>query len=95
VGWRQVLADVLGSAVASGSVYSSPAVGAALQAAVVFYHSTGENLTYTEVAEYALPTSDEDWSYPSEDVQQGYRELAEHHGLLEDGLKREGAVSGA
>jgi len=95
VGWRQVLADVLGAAVASGSVYSSPAVGAALQAAVAFYHSTGENLTYTEVAEYALPISDEDWSYPSEDLQQGYRELAEHHGLLEEALQREGAVSGA
>lgn len=75
-GWRQVLADALGMPVASGSPLASPSVGAALQAAVVYYQSTGENLTFTEVAEYALPVADGDWSYPNLEKKELYEKLA-------------------
>ncbi len=52
--WRQLLADVLGLPVFGAKLESCPALGAALQAAVTFFHQSGEDLSYAEMASYAV-----------------------------------------
>ena len=88
-GRRQLLADVFGMPVASAGPLASPAVGAALQAAAVFYHASGENLSYTELVEYALPVHDGDWSHPRQGQTRFYEELRHNRGHLEELMEGE------
>ena len=52
--WRQLLADVTGLPVTAPDAFRGPAMGAALQAAVAFFHHHGESLSFAELAAYAV-----------------------------------------
>ena len=83
-GRRKMLAAVLCLPVGSANPVSSPAVGAALQAAVAFYEASGENLSFTEIAEYALPVPDVEWAHPSDRPTSLYENLAARQARLDD-----------
>lgn len=51
---RQLLADVMGVPVAPVSSRQGAAVGAAMQAAVSFFHESGESLGFAEIATYLV-----------------------------------------
>lgn len=88
---RRMLADVLGVPVGSAHPVASPAVGAALHAAVAFYAASGENLSFTEITEYALAIRDDEWSQPGETRAQIYQQLAARQEKLE--MLMHGAIS--
>jgi xylulokinase len=51
---RQLLADVFGAPVVPVSSRQGAAVGAAMQAAVAFFHQSGESLGFAEIASYLV-----------------------------------------
>ena len=51
---RQLLADVFGTPVVPVSSRQGAAVGAAMQAAVAFFHQSGESLGFEEIASYLV-----------------------------------------
>jgi xylulokinase len=52
---RQLMADVFGAPVMPVSSRQGAAVGAAMQAAVAFFHGCGESLGFEEIASYWSP----------------------------------------
>lgn len=80
--WRQLLADVLGLPVLRSRPESSPALGAALQAGVTFFHRSGENLTYEEMTSYAALPEEQSSCTPHPARHELYRAQAERHDEL-------------
>lgn len=74
---RRILADVLGVPVMSARGETPAALGAALQAAVTFFHLSGEDLSYSEIASYAVEPDEGTRCEPGPEEHALYRELLE------------------
>ncbi len=87
--WRQLVADVLGLSVLGAKPESCPALGAALQAAVTYFHQSGEDLTYAEITSYAVLPEQQTLCSPQPQRHEFYRELMGRQAhlaqILEDG----------
>jgi xylulokinase len=88
--WRQLLADVLGLHVLSSGRESGAALGAALQAAVTFFHQSGEDLTFAEMTSYATLPEEQTLCVPEGSRHEFYRDLMGRHEQLGE-LLAEGA----
>ena len=73
---RQLLADVFGV----------PVVGAAMQAAVMFFHESGESLDFEEIASYLVAGDSESRCEPDPQVHEMYQELMARQQYLVDTL---------
>lgn len=62
---RQLLADALGSCVVPVASSHGPAVGAAMQAAVAFFHHCGESLGFEEISSYLVSGNVEERCEPN------------------------------
>ncbi|MDA7535594.1 FGGY family carbohydrate kinase [bacterium] len=64
--WRQLLADVCGVQTYSLKNQEGAALGAAIHAAVAYFRQTGESLSFSEMAAYAVVAEDDSWCTPDE-----------------------------
>ena len=87
--WRQLMADVLGQPVQSAKSHSSPALGAALQAAVTFFQQSGENLSFAEMTSYAVLPEQQTLCSPHPQRHEFYRELMDRQHRLAESLREE------
>lgn len=83
---RQLLADVLGAPVVPVSSRQGAAVGAAMQAAVCFFHECGESLDFAEVASYLVAGDGGARRDPNPSVHEFYQELMSRQQYLVDTL---------
>ena len=70
--WRQLIADVCGVQTYSLRNQEGAALGAAIHAAVAYFQQTGESLSFSEMAAYAVVADDESWCTPHEDRHEFY-----------------------
>lgn len=89
---RQLLSDVMGLPIMSSRVSAGGAMGAALQAAVTFFHQSGENLSYAEITSYALAPDHLSRCEPDADRHAFYRDLLGRQQALEE-IMNGGGVS--
>ncbi|NNC87862.1 MAG: xylulokinase [Akkermansiaceae bacterium] len=80
--WRQVIADVLGLPVYGARATACPSTGAALQAAVTFFHRSGEDLSYGEITSYAVEPAEESRCDPDPARHAHYKDLLERQRTL-------------
>jgi len=83
---RQMLADVFGTAVAPVSSRQGAAVGAAMQAAVSFFHESGESLGFAEIATYLVSGDPRLRCEPDMQNHELYQELMSRQQYLVDTL---------
>ncbi|MGD7654541.1 MAG: xylulokinase [Verrucomicrobiales bacterium] len=89
---RQLLADVLGAPVVPVSSRQGAAVGAAMQAAVCFFHECGESLDFGEVASYLVAGDGEARCEPDPSKVDFYQELMSRQQYLVDTLHPAGFI---
>ncbi len=70
--WRQLIADVCGVKSYSLKNQEGAALGAAIHAAVAYFQQTGEGLSFSDMAAYAVITDEESWCEPDEGRHQFY-----------------------
>lgn len=83
---RQMLADVLGASVVPVSSRQGAAVGAAMQAAVAFFHQSGESLGFEEIAAYLVAGDAASRCDPNPETQEIYQEAMSRQQYLVDTL---------
>ena len=83
---RQLLADVIGVPIAPVSSRQGAAVGAAMQAAVAFFHQSGESLGFAEIATYLVSGDPKLRREPDMQVHELYEELMARQQYLVDTL---------
>jgi xylulokinase len=83
---RQLLANVLGAPVITVSSRQGAAVGAAMQAAVGFFHQSGEPLGFAEIASYLVAGDSESRRDPDPQAHEMYQELMSRQQYLVDTL---------
>jgi xylulokinase len=83
---RQLLADVLGAPVVTVSSRQGAAVGAAMQAAVGFFHQSGEPLGFAEISSYLVAGDPESRRDPDPQAHELYQELISRQQYLVDTL---------
>ncbi len=83
---RQLLADVFGTAVAPVSSRQGAAVGAAMQAAVSFFHESGESLGFAEIATYLVSGDPRLRCEPDMQTHELYQEMMSRQQYLVDTL---------
>ncbi len=83
---RQMLADVFGAPVVPISSRQGAAIGAAMQAAVAFFHQSGESLGFEEIASYLVAGDSESRCDPDPQTQEIYQELMARQQYLVDTL---------
>ncbi|MES2475908.1 MAG: FGGY family carbohydrate kinase [Verrucomicrobiota bacterium] len=83
---RQLLADVFGAPVVTVSSKQGAAVGAAMQAAVGFFHQSGESLGFAEIASYLVAGDSESRCDPDPQSHELYQELMSRQQYLVDTL---------
>lgn len=83
---RQLLADVFGAPVVPVSSRQGAAVGAAMQAAVAFFHQSGESLGFEEIASYLVAGDSESRCDPDPQAHEMYQELMSRQQYLVDTL---------
>ena len=87
---RQILADVLGVPIFSARAEACAALGAALQAAVTFFHLSGEDLTYSEITSYAVEPDEATRCEPGREGHAFYQELLGRRRAFGELLQDEG-----
>ncbi|MEO8616701.1 MAG: FGGY family carbohydrate kinase [Luteolibacter sp.] len=87
---RQMLADVFGAPVVPVSSRQGAAIGAAMQAAVAFFHQSGESLGFEEIASYLVAGDSESRCDPDPQTQEIYQELMSRQQYLVDTLHPSG-----
>ena len=70
--WRQLVSDVCGVPSYSLHTQEGAALGAAIHAAVAYFQQTGENLTFSEMAAYAVTPDEASWCQPDPKRHQFY-----------------------
>lgn len=83
---RQLLADVFGAPVVPVSSRQGAAVGAAMQAAVAFFHQSGESLGFEEIASYLVAGDSASRCEPDPQTHEMYQELMSRQQYLVDTL---------
>jgi len=83
---RQLLADVFGAPVVPVSSHQGAAVGAAMQAAVAFFHQSGESLGFPEIASYLVSGDQDLRCEPDTQNHELYQELMSRQQYLVDTL---------
>ena len=83
---RQLLANVFGTPVVPVSSRQGAAVGAAMQAAVAFFHQSGESLGFEEIASYLVAGDMEARCEPNPQVHDLYQEMMSRQQYLVDTL---------
>jgi xylulokinase len=83
---RQLLADVIGVPIAPVSSRQGAAVGAAMQAAVAFFHQSGESLGFAEIATYLVSGDPKLRREPDMQAHELYEELMARQQYLVDTL---------
>jgi xylulokinase len=83
---RQLMADVFGAPVVPVSSRQGAAVGAAMQAAVGFFHQCGESLGFEEIASYLVAGDAESRCDPDPQTHELYQELMSRQQYLVDTL---------
>lgn len=83
---RQMLADVFGAPVVPVSSRQGAAVGAAMQAAVGFFHQSGESLGFEEIASYLVAGGPESRCDPDPQAHEIYQDLMSRQQYLVDTL---------
>jgi len=83
---RQLLADVFGTTVVPVSSKQGAAVGAAMQAAVAFFHQSGESLGFEEIASYLVAGDATSRCDPDPQRHEIYQELMARQQYLVDTL---------
>jgi xylulokinase len=73
--WRQMISDVLGLPIVKLKTDEGAALGAALQAAVCFFRQNGEDLSYQEIASYAVMPDHDTECQPDAQAHEFYQEL--------------------
>jgi xylulokinase len=89
---RQLLADVFGTTVVPVSSRQGAAVGAAMQAAVAFFHQSGESLGFEEIASYLVAGDMEARCEPKPQAHDLYQELMARQQYLVDTLHPAGFI---
>lgn len=87
---RQLLADALGTPVAPVSSTHGAAMGAAMQAAVAFFHQSGESLGFSEIATYLVSGDPESRCEPDAETHELYEDLMSRQQYLVDTLQPAG-----
>ncbi len=83
---RQLLADALGTPVVPVFSKQGPAVGAAMQAAVAFFHHCGESLGFEEICSYLVSVDDSGRCEPDPSNHELYQDLMARQQYLVDTL---------
>ncbi len=83
---RQLMADVFGAPVVPVSSRQGAAVGAAMQAAVAFFHQCGESLGFEEIASYLVAGDAESRCEPDLQAHEIYQEMMSRQQYLVDTL---------
>ncbi|MFT4175510.1 MAG: FGGY family carbohydrate kinase [Luteolibacter sp.] len=83
---RQLLADVLGAPVIPVSSRQGAAMGAAMQAAVAFFHQSGETLGFEEISSYLVSGNPAARCEPNPRHHELYQELMSRQQYLVDTL---------
>ena len=83
---RQLIADVFGAPVVPVSSRQGAAVGAAMQAAVGFFHQCGESLGFEEIASYLVSGDAGSRCEPNPENHELYQELMSRQQYLVDTL---------
>jgi xylulokinase len=83
---RQLYADVLGAPVVPVSSRQGPAVGAAMQAAVAFFHESGESLGFEEISAYWVVGDKDLRCEPNLQAHELYQEILARQQYLVDTL---------
>lgn len=83
---RQLMADVFGAPVVPVSSRQGAAVGAAMQAAVCFFHQCGESLGFEEIASYLVVGDSGSRCEPDPQKHEIYQELMSRQQYLVDTL---------
>ncbi|MCF7733924.1 MAG: xylulokinase [Akkermansiaceae bacterium] len=83
---RRLLADVTGVPVAALARRLDAAAGAAMHAAVAFFHQNGESLGFDEIAKYLVVTEDAQPTEPDMQVHSLYQSLISRQQYLVDTL---------
>jgi xylulokinase len=83
---RQLMADVFGAPVVPVSSRQGAAVGAAMQAAVAFFHRCGESLGFEEIASYLVAGDAESRCDPDPQNHELYQEMISRQQYLVDTL---------
>ncbi|MBC8126345.1 MAG: xylulokinase [Gloeobacteraceae cyanobacterium ES-bin-144] len=83
---RQLMADVFGAPVVPVSSRQGAAVGAAMQAAVNFFHQCGESLGFEEIASYLVAGDAGTRCDPDPQMHEFYQELMSRQQYLVDTL---------
>ena len=88
----QLLADALGAPVAPVSSRHGPAVGAAIQAAVAFFHQCGEPLGFGDICSYLVSGNPDDRCEPNPENHALYQDLMARQQYLVDTLHPAGFI---
>jgi len=83
---RRLMADALGAPVVPVSSRQGAAVGAAMQAAVAFFHGCGESLGFEEIASYLVAGDPELRCDPDPQTHELYQEMISRQQYLVDTL---------
>jgi xylulokinase len=83
---RQLLANVFGAPVVPVSSRQGAAIGAAMQAAVAFFHQSGESLGFEEIASYLVVGDSESRCDPNPEAHEMYQEMMSRQQYLVDTL---------
>lgn len=84
--FRQLLADAFGVPVVPVSSRQGAAVGAAMQAAVAFFHESGETIGFPEIVNYLVSGDASARTTPNGEVHELYQELISRQQYLVDTL---------
>lgn len=86
---RQLVADVCGLPVLPLRGDPSAALGAALQAALSFFHQSGEDLSYAEITSYVVEPDESQRCEPNQRRYQFYQDLLGRQRVLSEALRGE------
>lgn len=89
---RRLLADVFGAPVVPVSSRQGAAVGAAMQAAVAFFHGCGESLGFEEISSYLVAGDAENGCEPDPQNHELYQEMISRQQYLVDTLHPAGFI---
>jgi len=81
-----LLAEVFGAPVVPVSSRQGAAIGAAMQAAVAFFHQSGESLGFEEIASYLVAGDSESRCDPNPQAHEMYQEMMSRQQYLVDTL---------
>ncbi len=84
--WRRILADVTGLPVTAPPAGHGAAMGAALQAAMTFFQQNGEELSFAEIAAYAIGQGSESLTEPDAGLREFYEQAISRQQYLVDTL---------